>query len=139
MPSDPSTQSVADTRACGLGYRPLVALTSLLICWPTPVLAQSPQWDRLADGLDIALWKPSNCPAVAPLITIDIDPSRYRFAVHYFRTEQLNEPLDIYEWQLRTGHDLLFNAGLFRENFAYLGLLYGSGQSIGGRQHGTWL
>lgn len=70
---------------------------------------------------------------------IDIDPDRYRFAVHYYRNEQMAQPPDIHEWQARMGHDLVFNAGLFRENFAYLGLLFGNGLSLGGKQHGTWL
>ena len=119
--------------------RLFVASLSLLACGPVPALAQSFQWDRLADGLSIALWTPADCPDIAPLITIDIDPARHRFSVHYFRTERLNEPPDIQEWQARTGHDLVFNAGLFRENFAYLGLLYGNGQSLGSKQHATWL
>jgi uncharacterized protein YigE (DUF2233 family) len=96
-------------------------------------------WDRLADGINIALWNPSACADVPPLVTVDIDPARYRFSVHHFRAEQLEEPLDILEWQTRTGHDLVFNAGLFRENYAYLGLLYGDGQSLGGKRHATWL
>jgi len=113
----------------------------ILLAWGiSPVWAQSLHWDRLADGLSIALWTPpSPCRDVPPLIAVDIDPDRYRFQVHYYRNDQLNEPLDIHEWQLRTGHDLVFNAGLFRENFSYLGLLYGNGQSFGGKQHGTWL
>jgi hypothetical protein len=73
------------------------------------------------------------------MIVVEIDPDRYRFAVHYYRDERLNEPLDIHEWRVKTGHDLVFNAGLFRENFAYLGLLYGKGQSLGGKRHATWL
>lgn len=104
-----------------------------------PASAEPTQWDRLTDGLNIALWTPSRCPDVPPLIIIDIDPGRYRFAVHYFRAERQDEPPDIHEWQSRTGHDLVFNAGLFRENFAYLGLLYGNGQSLGSKQHGTWM
>jgi len=112
----------------------------LLAYGVTPVWAQSLLWDRLAEGLSIALWTPpSPCRDVPPLIAVDIDPGRYRFQVHYYRNDQFNEPLDIQEWQLRTGHDLVFNAGLFRENFSYLGLLYGNGQSLGGKQHGTWL
>jgi len=102
--------------------------------------SESLLWDHLADGLDITLWTPPpSCPDVLPLIAVDIDPGRYRFSVHYYRNERLDGPPDIHEWQARTQHDLIFNAGLFRENFAYLGLLFGNGQSLGGKQHGTWL
>ncbi len=103
--------------------------------WTQPIA-----WDRLAEGLAVAVWTPpAFCSDVPPLLAIDIEPGRYRFSVHYFREAGLEEPLDISAWQVRTGHDLVFNAGLFRENFAYLGLLYGNGRSLGGKQHGTWL
>jgi uncharacterized protein YigE (DUF2233 family) len=59
--------------------------------------------------------------------------------VHYFRNETIAEPPDIHEWQRRTGHDLVFNAGLFRENFSYLGLLYAKGKSLGGKRHTSWM
>lgn len=105
-----------------------------------PAAAEPLPWDLLKDGLRIALWiPPLTCPNVPPLIAIEIDPDRYRFAVHYYRNDRFDEPPDIQEWQTRTGHDLVFNAGLFRENFAYLGLLYGEGRSLGGKQHATWL
>ena len=102
--------------------------------------AQSIAWDRPADGLAIGIWNPPPlCADVPPLVVSDIDPLRYRISVHYFRSEPLPEPPDINEWQRRTGHDLVFNAGLFRENFSYLGLLYGQGKSLGGKRHASWM
>jgi uncharacterized protein YigE (DUF2233 family) len=76
---------------------------------------------------------------VPPLVVSEIDPLRYRISIHYFRNETLLEPPDIHEWQRRTGHDLVFNAGLFRENFSYLGLLYAQGKSLGGKRHASWM
>jgi uncharacterized protein YigE (DUF2233 family) len=73
------------------------------------------------------------------LVAVEIDPDRYRFTVHYYQQDGLSDPLDIRQWQERTGHDLVFNAGLFRENYAYLGLLYGNGRSLGSKRHVTWL
>jgi uncharacterized protein YigE (DUF2233 family) len=105
-----------------------------------PVSAQSIVWDHPADGLAIGVWDPSPlCPDVRPLVVSDIDPLRYRISVHYFRNEPFQEPPDIHEWQRRTGHDLVFNAGLFRENFSYLGLLYAKGKPLGGKRHGSWM
>jgi len=116
-----------------------ICLLLLLFCGTVPAAAQSIVWDRLADGFAVALWTPHpSCPDVPPLLAFEIDPTRYRFAVHYYRDESLDVPPDIHEWQRRTGHDLVFNAGLFRENFAYLGLLYGNGRSLGGKRHATW-
>jgi uncharacterized protein YigE (DUF2233 family) len=118
----------------------LVVGLSLLGSGLDSASAQSIAWDRPAEGLAIAVWNPlPSCPDVPPLLISEIDPQRYRVAVHYFRNEPLTEPPDIHEWQRRTGHDLVFNAGLFRENFSYLGLLYGQGKSLGGKRHASWM
>src|SRR5688572_10228178 len=106
---------------------------------PSPAPAQPLQEDRLADGLSISVWDPhTQCPDVAPLVTVEIDPDRYRFTVHYYQQDGFSDPLDIHRWQEQTGHDLVFNAGLFRENYAYLGLLYGNGRSLGSKRDATW-
>lgn len=101
--------------------------------------AQTLTGDQLGNGLSISVWSPhAQCPGVAPLVAVEIDPDRYRFTVHYYQQDGFSEPLDIRQWQERTGHDLVFNAGLFRENYAYLGLLYGNGRSLGSKRHATW-
>lgn len=118
----------------------VAALLSLLSFIIQPVFAQSIAWDRPADGLAIGVWDPSPlCPDVPAMVVSDVDPLRYRISVHYFRNEPLQEPPDIHEWQRRTGHDLVFNAGLFRENFTYLGLLYAQGKSLGSKRHPFWM
>ncbi len=102
--------------------------------------AQTFTGDQLGEGLSISVWNPhTQCPDVAPLLAVEIDPDRHRFSVHYYQQDGLSDPLDIRQWQERTGHDLVFNAGLFRENYAYLGLLYGNGHSLGSKQHTTWM
>ncbi len=102
-------------------------------------LAQNIVWERLSDGLAVSVWKPGEpCPAVPAMLATDIDPERTRFSVHYYAQEGLLQPPTIKEWQKRTGHHVLFNAGLFQENFAYLGLLYKDGRSLGSRRHATW-
>lgn len=102
--------------------------------------AQSISWDHPDKGLAIGLWNPPPiCRDVPQLVVAEIDPARYRFSVHYFRNEPLGEPPDILEWQRRTGHDMVFNAGLFRENFSYLGLLYGQGKPLGSKRHPSWM
>jgi uncharacterized protein YigE (DUF2233 family) len=73
------------------------------------------------------------------LVAVEIDPDRYRFTVHYYQQDGFSDPPDIRQWQEQTGHDLVLNAGLFRENYAYLGLLYGNGRSLGSKRHATWL
>jgi uncharacterized protein YigE (DUF2233 family) len=118
----------------------LLGLIVVMFSGPSTVMAQTLAEDQLGDGLSISVWNPrTQCPDVAPLVAVEIDPDRYRFTVHYYQQDGLSDPLDIRQWQERTGHDLVFNAGLFRENYAYLGLLYGNGRSLGSKRHVTWL
>jgi uncharacterized protein YigE (DUF2233 family) len=110
-----------------------------LLISPHVSLAESILWEQLSNGLAVSVWTPGkSCPAVPTLLAIDIDPDRTKFAVHHYAQEHLSHPPTIEEWHKRTGHVVLFNAGLFRENFAYLGLLFKDGQSLGSRRHTTW-
>ncbi len=118
----------------------ILGIVFVIFCESSATMAQALTEDRLGQGLSISIWDPhTQCPGVAPLVAIEIDPDRYRFSVHYYQEDGFSAPLDIRQWQERTGHDLIFNAGLFRENYAYLGLLYGNGRSLGSKRHPTWL
>ena len=120
--------------------RVMLSITLFMFSDASTTLAQTITEDQLGDGLSVSVWNPqTQCPDVAPLVAVEIDPDRYRFTVHYYQQDGLSSPLDIRQWQERTGHDLVFNAGLFRENYAYLGLLYGNGRSLGSKRHPTWL
>ncbi len=119
---------------------PLLGSIVVMLGGPQTTTGQTLTGDRLGNGLSISVWDPhTQCPDVAPLVAVEIDPDRYRFTVHQYQQHGLSEPPDIREWQEQTGHDLVFNAGLFRENYAYLGLLYGNGRSLGSKRHSTWL
>ena len=118
----------------------LLGIIFVMFSGPATTTAQTLTEDQLGDGLSISVWNPhTQCPDVAPLVAVEIDPDRYRFTVHYYQQDGFSDPLNIRQWQERTGHDLVFNAGLFRENYAYLGLLYGNGRSLGSKRHPTWL
>jgi hypothetical protein len=119
---------------------PLLGIIFVMLSGPPTTTGQTLAGEHLGKGLSISVWDPhTQCPDIAPLVAIEIDPDRYRFTVHHYQQDGLTEPPDIREWQEQTGHDLVFNAGLFRENYAYLGLLYGNGRSLGSKRHTTWL
>ncbi|MBI4400991.1 MAG: hypothetical protein HY581_05110 [Nitrospirae bacterium] len=111
-------------------------------CWvmPSTLAAQEISWDRLAEGLAVTVWDPtSHCGDEVPrLFLVKVDPERYRFSTYHYRDEGLPAPLTIQEWQQRTRASVLFNAGLFREDFSYLGLLFKEGRSLGTKRHGVW-
>ncbi len=117
----------------------LWAIAVALIVSPGIVSAQEMAWDRLAEGLDVAAWTPGEgCQKVPALYLLRIDPEHFRFEVHHYRAEGLEAPLTLDDWQYRTGAPVLFNAGLFLDDFSYLGLLYKDGKSLGGKRHGQW-
>ncbi len=122
--------------------RGMLTILYLLITWamsaPSFSQHQDIAWEQLNGGLAVSVWKPGGaCGNVALLVT-DVDPEHYRFSVHNYTHEGLSQPPTIEEWQKRTGDRMIFNAGLFRENFAYLGLLYKDSKSLGGRRHPAW-
>jgi uncharacterized protein YigE (DUF2233 family) len=128
-------------RICsGFAATLLLGTAWLVIGLPHPAATQTLMWDPVAEGLSVTVWTPqAPCQDVPPLVAIDIDPDRYRFAVHHYQREGLSVPPDIHQWQQKTGHELVFNAGLFREDYSYLGLLYANGRSIGSKRHPTWM
>src|SRR5690349_17412428 len=97
-------------------------------------------WDPLTKGLSTAMWTPGpTChDEVPPLIAVRIDPEQYRFATYHYKDEKLPAPLTIKEWQRRTGADVLFNAGLFRDDYSYMGVLLKDGRSLGTKRHAQW-
>ncbi len=114
-------------------------LGAALVAMSVHVFAETANWDRLADGLEVTVWTPGEaCAQVPPLYMMKIDPERFRFAVYHYRAEGLESPLTLGDWHQRTKALALFNAGLFMDDFSYLGLLYKDGKSLGGKRHGLW-
>ena len=104
-----------------------------------PASAEQVPWERLTAGMQVALWSPVEaCPQVPALLMLQVDPERFRFSIYQFRDEGLRAPLSIHDWQQRTDAYVLFNAGLFREDYSYLGVLLKEGRSLGGKRHHSW-
>lgn len=91
------------------------------------------------DGLELIVWHPGErCGEVPGLLIAKIDPERYRFSTYHFADEGLAAPPTIEEWQRRTGAMILFNAGLFRDDYSYLGLLRKEGRWLAAKPHPSW-
>jgi len=101
--------------------------------------AQEVSWTTLVEGLAVTVWEPgTRCKEASPLLLVKVDPERFRFSTYHFLDEGLSAPVTIQEWQLLTNASLLFNAGLFREDYSYLGLLFKEGRPLGTRRHPRW-
>ena len=122
-----------------------IALTFLVLIhlsWPVFTMAagaSEPEWDRMTFGLNATVWNPAwRCPDIPPLLMVQIDPERFRFSIYQFHDAGLPAPLTIQDWQRHTGAYVLFNAGLFREDYSYLGLLLKEGRPLGTKRHHSW-
>ncbi len=120
-------------------------LEMALLAWCTlsPAISLADQeapWDHIAKGLAVTLWIPGpQCGGNVPrLLLVKVNPERFRFETYHFRDEGLPAPLTIQEWQRRTRVSILFNAGLFRKDYSYLGLLFKEGRSLGSKIHPRW-
>ena len=107
---------------------------------PTSVSAQVLTWDRPSEGLAVTVWNPGlRCQGKVPaLLLVKMDPEHLRFTTYYFRDEGLPEPPTLAEWQGRTQATILFNAGLFKKDYSYMGLLLKDGRSLGSSLHPQW-
>jgi uncharacterized protein YigE (DUF2233 family) len=116
-----------------------VTLVLLFAADPSGADAADPVWERMTSGIMTTLWDPAPaCPEIPPLLMVEIDPDRFRFSVHQFRDAGRAAPATIMDWQQQTGGYVVFNAGLFREDYSYLGLLMTEGRSLGGKRHHSW-
>lgn len=97
-------------------------------------------WQSMREGLALTLWEPGlQCDEdVPPLVVVRINPEQYRFTTYHYLDEKLPAPLTMKEWQRRTGAVLLFNAGLFRDDYSYLGWLFKDGRPLGAKRHPQW-
>jgi uncharacterized protein YigE (DUF2233 family) len=116
----------------------VLASTALVIS--SAASAQDVAWTSLAPGMDVAVWTPGAlCGGdVPPLVLIKVDPEEYAFGTFHYLDEKLPAPLTIKEWQRRTGATVVFNAGLFRDDYSYMGTLFKHGRSLGTKRHPQW-
>ena len=57
----------------------LLGITFVMFSGPSTTTAQTLTEDQLGDGLSISVWNPhAQCPDVAPLVAVEIDPDRDR-------------------------------------------------------------
>jgi len=98
---------------------------------PTPTLlsGDGPQgWQTVATGLEQRTYLPPPENDVTKITALRIDPTYYRFRVHY----RPGAPLTIREWtEALPGAVAFVNANFFDENDTILGLLVADGQVYG--------
>jgi hypothetical protein len=99
-----------------------------------------PPWRELAPGVEFAALRGEPyCRSGSTIIAaLRLDPARVRLRVRHYTGETGRRPLDITEWQRRSGALAVFNAGQYYGDYSYMGLLAGGGRLISRRAHPTY-
>ncbi len=116
-------------------------LLAILSVGPAPgsAAAAAAPWESLADGLSVSLWRSGGaCPEDVTAVVLRIDPERFAFSIRSYRDDGLAAPIPLAEWRRRTGAALVFNAGLFFDDFSYMGLLFKNGAALSPKRHAQW-
>ncbi len=74
----------------------------------------------------------------ATIAVLRVDPRRAPLRIRHFTLEPPARPLEIVDWQRRTGAVAVFNAGQFYSDFRYMGLLACGGRVISRSAHPTF-
>lgn len=91
----------------------------------------------LVPGMEFATFRgePFCRHGSAEIAVLRIDPARLRFRVHHYTNEPDRVPLDLVQWQQRTGALAVFNAGQYYPDYSYMGLLVSDGEVVSRRLH----
>jgi hypothetical protein len=97
-------------------------------------------WHALRSGVEFATLRgePFCRRGSATIAALRVDPSRMRIRVRHFSREPERQPLDILEWQRRTGALAVVNAGQYYADYSYMGLLASGGEMISRQPHPTF-
>lgn len=119
---------------------PVARLTALAaVAVGAVVLARGTQglhWRTLHPGVEFTTLRgePYCRRGSTDIAVLRVDPSRVRMRVlHYSRAA--DRPLEILEWQRRTGALAVFNAGQYYADYSYMGRLVSAGRVISARIH----
>ncbi len=99
--------------------------------------AGGPRWRTLRPGAEFTTFRGDVWCKNGPgeVVAIRLDPARVRLRVRHYSLMPEGRPLNIVEWQRRTGALAVFNAGQYYEDFSYMGLLVCDGRVVSGALH----
>ncbi len=99
-----------------------------------------PHWRELAAGIEFATLtgEPYCRSGSTAIAALRLDPAHVRLRMRHYTAEPEKRPLDITEWQRRSGALAVFNAGQYYGDYSYMGLLASGGRLISRRPHPTY-
>ena len=99
--------------------------------------AGAPRFKTIHPGMEFALLRgePYCRMGLSEIAVLRLDPRLVRLRVHHYTQFDERLPLDILEWERRTGALAVFNAGQYYPDYSYMGLLVSGGEAISPNLH----
>jgi len=97
----------------------------------------TPRFRTLRTGVEFATLRgdPYCRMGTSDIAVLRLDPARVRLRVEHYTQLGVQSPLDILEWEHRTGALAVFNAGQYYPDWSYMGLLVSNGRAISRKPH----
>ena len=120
---------------------PIARLTVLAAAVVAAILlsrsAGAPRFHTLRPGMEFALLRGEPYCRMGPseIAVLRLDPRRVRIRMAHYTQLQERLPLDILEWERRTGALAVFNAGQYYPDYSYMGLFVSGGHVVSGDLH----
>ncbi len=120
---------------------PVVRLTVLAAAVVAAILLSrtggAPRFHTLRPGMEFVLLRgePYCRMGLSEIAVLRIDPRRVRVHMAHYTQNADRVPLDIMEWERRTGALAVFNAGQYYPDYSYMGLFVSNGRVISAEMH----
>ncbi len=97
----------------------------------------APRFRLLRPGMEFALMRgePYCRMGSSGIAVLRLDPRLVRLRMHHYTQFDDRLPLDILEWERRTGALAVFNAGQYYPDYSYMGLFVSGGEAISAKLH----
>ena len=120
---------------------PVVRLTVLAAALVAAVLLSrssgAPRFRELQPGMEFASFRgePYCRMGLSEIAVLRLDPRQVRFHMSHYTQLAEQLPLDILEWERRSGALAVFNAGQYYPDYSYMGLFVSDGNVVSSRLH----
>ena len=120
---------------------PVVRLTVLAAAIVAAVLLSrtsgTPRFRELQPGMEFAMFRgePYCRMGLSEIAVLRLDPRQVRLHMSHYTQLAERLPLDILEWERRSGALAVFNAGQYYPDYSYMGLFVSDGEAVSSRLH----
>ncbi len=116
---------------------PIVLIVAVFALWQS---TRTLHWRTVKPGMEFAILRgePFCRHGSSAIAVVRVDPKRIAVRAQHYSRHRSERPFSIVEWQRRTHADVVFNAGQYYPDFAYMGLLVSDGRAVSSQMHPSY-